>query len=55
MTVLVGEPSAESEEKWAARSEALARWLLAEWQRELEEKECGRGDSCVKSERRIGS
>lgn len=32
--VVVGEPTAESEERWSRRSETIARWLLSQWQRE---------------------
>lgn len=34
MRVEVAEPTPESEQRWANRAEALANWLLAEWQRE---------------------
>ena len=34
MHVGIAEPSAESSARWARRAEALAAWLLAEWQRE---------------------
>lgn len=34
MRVALAEPSAESSARWARRAEALAAWLLAEWQRE---------------------
>ena len=33
-TVTRGEDSPESRERWSRRSDALAAWLLAEWQRE---------------------
>ena len=34
MTVVVGEPTPESEELWNGRASTLARWLVAEWHRE---------------------
>ena len=33
MTVVRAEPSAVAQKQWAQRSEALATWLLAEWNR----------------------
>jgi hypothetical protein len=38
MAVVRGEMTSESEEKWATRSDALARWLVAEWHREQDER-----------------
>lgn len=37
MRVAFAEPTPESEARWARRAEALAAWLLAEWQREQSE------------------
>jgi hypothetical protein len=54
MTVLVGEPTPESEEKWAKRSDALARWLVSEWMRERENPDCVRDEHRLNSERRAG-
>lgn len=34
LTVAVATPTPETEERWQQRVEALANWLLAEWQRE---------------------
>jgi len=34
MRITFAEPSPESAARWARRAEALAAWLLAEWQRE---------------------
>lgn len=34
MRICDGEPNAESDERWQRRSEALAAWLLDQWQRE---------------------
>lgn len=34
MTVVIAPPSAEAAQRWQQRAEALAAWLLAEWQRE---------------------
>jgi hypothetical protein len=33
-TVRRGEPSPESEKQWAQRADALAAWLMSEWERE---------------------
>lgn len=37
MTVVVAEPSPDAEQRWERRADALAAWLLAEWQRERQE------------------
>ncbi|MCG3127421.1 MAG: hypothetical protein CHACPFDD_02281 [Phycisphaerae bacterium] len=37
MLVEVAEPTAASERSWEQRVDALAAWLLAEWQRERKE------------------
>jgi len=37
MRVEAAEPSERTREAWARRSEALAAWLLDEWEREQEE------------------
>lgn len=37
MRVEAAEPTPKSCERWARRAEALAAWLLAEWQREHQE------------------
>jgi hypothetical protein len=34
MTLVCAESSPEAAERWARRAEALAAWLLSEWQRE---------------------
>lgn len=34
MAVVCAEPSPEAAARWAHRTEALAAWLLSEWQRE---------------------
>lgn len=34
MRVRFGERSPESDERWQRRSEALAAWLIEQWQRE---------------------
>lgn len=34
MRVAFADPSPESSARWGRRAEALAAWLLAEWQRE---------------------
>jgi hypothetical protein len=36
MRVEFAQPITESHERWARRSEALAAWLLDEWEREKE-------------------
>lgn len=38
MRVAFAEPSPESEARWARRTEALAAWLFAEWNREQAER-----------------
>ena len=37
MAVICADPSPEAAERWSRRSEALADWLLSEWQREHQE------------------
>lgn len=37
MRVEAADPTPQSLEKWNRRAEALAAWLLAEWQRERRE------------------
>ena len=37
MTVVAAPPAPEAEQRWQQRVEALAAWLLAEWQREQRE------------------
>jgi hypothetical protein len=32
ISVVRGEPTPESEELWNGRADALARWLIAQWQ-----------------------
>lgn len=34
MRVAVGDPTPEAEERWSQRADALASWLLSEWDRE---------------------
>lgn len=34
MRLRVGQPRPDSDERWHRRSEALAAWLLEQWQRE---------------------
>lgn len=34
LTVACAGPSPEAAERWARRGEVLARWLVAEWERE---------------------
>lgn len=38
MRVAVAEPTPESEQRWTNRAEALANWLLSEWEREQKRK-----------------
>ena len=37
MRAVAAEPSNEANERWEGRVDALAAWLLAEWQRERKE------------------
>jgi hypothetical protein len=37
MRVEAAEPASQTLERWNRRAEALAAWLLAEWQREQKE------------------
>ena len=37
MTVVLAPPTPDAERRWEQRVEALAAWLLAEWQREQRE------------------
>jgi len=34
MTIAFSEPSPESQARWEQRTDALAAWLLAQWERE---------------------
>jgi hypothetical protein len=37
MLIDVAEPTTASEQRWEQRADALAAWLLAEWQRDRKE------------------
>lgn len=40
MAICHAQASPEAQERWSRRSEILAQWLLAEWQRDEEGRKC---------------